>query len=76
MARQDIAGEGIAGFWIVDYSAGADRPLRFEMIKQSFAAPYQQVPSNDWGAAKRIAERLQTPGRRSLRRKPLLVLGR
>ncbi len=38
-------------FWIVDYGAGSDRPPRFEMSKQSFAPPYQMVPSNDWGAA-------------------------
>jgi hypothetical protein len=38
-------------FWIVGYDAGAARPARFEMIKQTFAAPYQRVPSNDWGAA-------------------------
>jgi hypothetical protein len=34
-------------FWIVDY-AGSDRPTRFQMSKQSFTAPFQKVPSNDW----------------------------
>ena len=33
-------------FWIIDYEAG--RPKNFEMVKQTFAAPYQAVPSNDW----------------------------
>jgi hypothetical protein len=44
-------GETSDYFWIVDYDAGSARPARFEMIKQTFAAPYQRVPSNDWGAA-------------------------
>jgi hypothetical protein len=44
-------GETYDYFWIVDYDAGSARPARFEMIKQTFAAPYQRVPSNDWGAA-------------------------
>ena len=34
-------------FWNVEYD-GSDRPTRFEMIKQSYDAPFQQVPSNDW----------------------------
>ena len=33
-------------FWIVDYESG--RPKKFEMVKQTFAAPYQDLPSNDW----------------------------
>ena len=33
-------------FWIVDYENG--RPKNFEMVKQTFAAPYQDLPSNDW----------------------------
>ena len=33
-------------FWIIDYEGG--RPKNFEMVKQTFAAPYQAVPSNDW----------------------------
>jgi hypothetical protein len=36
-------------FWMVDYDAGSPRPTRFEMVKQSFPVPYQQLPSNDWG---------------------------
>jgi hypothetical protein len=37
-------------FWIVDYAKGGARPTRFEAKKQVFAAPYDKVPSNDWGA--------------------------
>jgi hypothetical protein len=44
-------GETYDYFWIVDYDAGSPRPARFEMIKQTFAAPYARLPSNDWGAA-------------------------
>ena len=37
-------------FWIVDYAKGGTRPTRFQTKKQVFAAPYDKVPSNDWGA--------------------------
>jgi hypothetical protein len=40
-------------FWIVDY-AGSDRPTRFQMSKQSFTAPFQKVPSNDWGTPHKL----------------------
>lgn len=33
-------------FWIIDYEGG--RPKNFEMVKQTFPAPYQNVPANDW----------------------------
>ena len=33
-------------FWIVDYENG--RPKNCEMVKQTFASPYQDLPSNDW----------------------------
>ncbi len=36
-------------FWIVDYARGSNRPTRFEAKKQVFAAPFDKVPSNDWG---------------------------
>jgi hypothetical protein len=43
------SGKNYDYFWIADYGpAGSDRPTRFEARKQSFAAPYQNVPSNDW----------------------------
>lgn len=35
-------------FWIIDYEAG--RPKTFQMVKQTFSGPYQDVPSNDWDA--------------------------
>ena len=38
-------------FWIVDYAKGSSRPTRFQAKKQVFAAPYSNVPSNDWGTA-------------------------
>jgi hypothetical protein len=38
-------------FWIADYAKGSSRPTRFEAKKQVFAAPYNNVPSNDWGTA-------------------------
>ena len=37
-------------FGIVDYAAGSPRPARFEMIRQTFATPYQRLPSNELGA--------------------------
>jgi hypothetical protein len=36
-------------FWIVDYAKGSSRPTRFTAKKQVFAAPFDAVPSNDWG---------------------------
>ena len=36
-------------FWIVDYAKGSNRPTRFQAKKQVFAAPFDKVPSNDWG---------------------------
>ena len=38
-------------FWIVDYAKGSSRPTRFQAKKQVFAAPFNNVPSNDWGTA-------------------------
>lgn len=35
--------------WIVDYAKGGSRPTRFQARKQMFAAPFEAVPSNDWG---------------------------
>jgi hypothetical protein len=39
-------GDNYDYFWIIDYDAG--RLTNFQMLKQTFAAPYQNVPSNDW----------------------------
>lgn len=37
-------------FWIIDYETpGSAIPTGFFMQKQVFQAPYQDVPSNDWG---------------------------
>jgi hypothetical protein len=42
-------------FWIVDYgNPGSDVPTRFAVQKQVFPAPYEQVPSNDWGQPEKL----------------------
>lgn len=42
-------------FWIVDYgNPGSTIPTGFTVQKQVFPAPYQQVPSNDWGAPEHL----------------------
>lgn len=42
-------------FWIVDYGhPGSVIPTGFHVLKQAFPAPYQQVPSNDWGTAENL----------------------
>jgi len=38
-------------FWILDYTPGSPVPTFRAPIKQEFAAPFDKVPSNDWGAA-------------------------
>jgi hypothetical protein len=42
-------GDNFDYFWIVDYAKGSTRPTRFQARKQVFAAPFDTVPSNDWG---------------------------
>ena len=42
-------GDNFDYFWIVDYAKGSTRPTRFQTRKQVFAAPFDTVPSNDWG---------------------------
>ena len=42
-------GDNFDYFWIVDYAKGSSRPTRFQARKQVFAAPFDAVPSNDWG---------------------------
>ncbi|MFO1091516.1 MAG: histidine phosphatase family protein [Hyphomicrobiales bacterium] len=37
-------------FWIVDLNPATGAPKHFEMVKQQFPAPFNSVPSNDWGA--------------------------
>jgi hypothetical protein len=42
-------------FWIVTYGRrGSDRPTGFEMRKQVFPAPYQDLPSQDWGVPRSL----------------------
>jgi hypothetical protein len=48
---KNCPGDNYDYFWIADYDIATGRPTRFEMLKQTFATPYQKVPSNDWGAA-------------------------
>jgi hypothetical protein len=43
------SGDNFDYFWIVDYAKGSSRPTRFQSRKQVFAAPFDTVPSNDWG---------------------------
>jgi hypothetical protein len=38
-------------FWIVDFTPGKPSPTGFRMVRQKFAAPYDSLPANDWGAA-------------------------
>ena len=42
-------GDNFDYFWIVDYAKGSNRPTRVQTRKQVFAAPFDTVPSNDWG---------------------------
>lgn len=38
-------------FWILTYDRPEDAvPSRFEVVRQYFAEPYANLPSNDWGA--------------------------
>ena len=47
-------GDNYDYFWIVDYAKGSDLPASFRMVKQIFPAPYQDVPSNDWGVPEKL----------------------
>jgi hypothetical protein len=43
-------GQNYDYFWIVQYGTpGSDVPTGFQSVKQTFTAPFQTVPSNDWG---------------------------
>ena len=37
-------------FWIVDFSPGETAPTGFRMVRESFNAPYNDLPANDWDA--------------------------
>jgi hypothetical protein len=37
-------------FWIVEFGTTGSRvPVSFKMVRQDFAAPFDKVPSNEWG---------------------------
>jgi len=38
-------------FWIVDFAPGKPAPTGFRMVRESFKAPYDDLPANDWDAA-------------------------
>ena len=35
-------------FWIVDYAPGNPVPTGFQMVRQTFAAPFDKLPANEW----------------------------
>lgn len=37
-------------FWIVDFTPGEAAPTGFRMVRESFKAPYDDLPANDWDA--------------------------
>jgi broad specificity phosphatase PhoE len=41
-------------FWIVDFAIGSSTPSSFSMAKQSFAPPFDKLPSNDWDKPNRL----------------------
>jgi len=36
-------------FWIIDYAAGNPVPIKFQMVRQVFAPPFEDLPVNNWG---------------------------
>ena len=43
------SGENYDFFWIVDYAnPGSPNPTKVTIVKQTFPAPYDAVPANDW----------------------------
>ena len=38
-------------FWIVDFAPGKTAPTGFHMVRESFKAPYDDLPANDWDAS-------------------------
>lgn len=36
-------------FWIVDYAKEGDVPTAFSAVRQEFGAPYDSLPTNEWG---------------------------
>jgi hypothetical protein len=41
-------GDNYDYFWIIDYAPSKSTPSGFVMVKQAFAKPYDDLPSNDW----------------------------
>ena len=41
-------------FWIVDFAGGSSTPTGFSMAKQSFAPPFDKLPTNDWDKPNRL----------------------
>ncbi len=41
-------------FWIVDFAGGSSTPTGFAMAKQSFAPPFDKLPTNDWDKPNRL----------------------
>ena len=37
-------------FWIVDFGPSKTAPTGFHMVRESFKAPYDDLPANDWDA--------------------------
>jgi hypothetical protein len=35
-------------FWVIDYAEGNPTPTAFHMVRQTFAAPFDTLPANDW----------------------------
>jgi hypothetical protein len=49
------SGDNYDYFWIVDFgNRGSDIPTKFRALKQVFAPPFQDVPSNDWGTPENL----------------------
>jgi hypothetical protein len=36
-------------FWIVNYAPARDVPISFRMVREVFAAPFNDLPANPWG---------------------------
>ena len=43
-------GQNYDYFWIVEFgNPASDVPTKFNAVKQTFQAPFDKVPANDWG---------------------------
>ncbi len=49
------SGDNYDWFWIVDYeSPGSPVPTQFRMVRQSFVAPYADLPADVWGEPEKL----------------------